>query len=109
VAQSKVASLKTLPKINQAFPGLKEIDAEENLLSSWAEIFQILDELKNLKLINVSSNILKFPDQNCVLKAYGNIQSLIVNKMGYTWKDVICTYIKIFVRRFKTSLLIYLG
>jgi hypothetical protein len=35
------------------FPLITEMDLEGNLLNSWNQIFGVLNELKNLKLINV--------------------------------------------------------
>jgi hypothetical protein len=89
VAQSKVAHLTTLDKIKETFPDLKEIDLEENLFCSWEQIFQVLDELKRLYLINVSNNMLTFPSEASEHKTYQNITTLVLNKLGYNWKDVI--------------------
>jgi hypothetical protein len=88
VAQSKIANLTTLPKVSEMFTNLKEIDLEDNLFGSWEDIFKILDELKHLRLINVSNNILKFPDEKSSHKRYDKIRCLVINKMGYSWQDV---------------------
>jgi hypothetical protein len=53
IAQSKISDLSTLHKINETFKHLREIDLEDNLLSSWNDIFNVLDQIKNLRIINI--------------------------------------------------------
>ncbi|KAJ8974188.1 hypothetical protein NQ317_004867 [Molorchus minor] len=68
-------------------PNLREIDISKNLLSSWTEIFNICSQLNHLYWLNVSENMLTFPD-NYREYIFPNITVLICGYMGLNWEDV---------------------
>ncbi|CAF0886026.1 unnamed protein product [Brachionus calyciflorus] len=93
IAQSKISSTHGVDKINEHFPKLIEIELEDNLFYSWSQIFDILDQVKTLKIINISDNILEYDEND--QRTYENITGLIINKMNYDWNNV-CRILKHF-------------
>ena len=47
---------------------------------------------KSVKFLIKSNNMLTFPKPSNEVKAYENIQHLIMNKMSYDWNDVILNH-----------------
>lgn len=87
LAENKISSLSTSSRLNETFPRLTEIDLGDNLISSWSEVFQLLDAVKNLRILNVTNNRLSLPSKQDT-RTYPNITGLILNKLEYNWNDV---------------------
>ena len=93
LAYSRISSCHQVDLLKTTFPYMKELDIEGNLFSSWSQIFLMLDQLKSLKLLNVSNNLLGLPEMTSKFafdekNVYGNIEHLILNRMEYSWADV---------------------
>ncbi|KAJ8950146.1 hypothetical protein NQ314_007999 [Rhamnusium bicolor] len=74
-------------ELNSLCPNIREIDISKNLISSWKEIFNICCQLKYLHWINISENILTFPE-NCEDLVFPHITVLICGYMKINWEDV---------------------
>lgn len=92
LAYCKINESGDLKFLKETFPYMKELDLEGNLFTCWSHIFSILDQLNDLKLINLSNNTMSIPEQSKfsfdVKNVYPNIQHLIINRMNYTWSDI---------------------
>jgi hypothetical protein len=89
LSYNTVSSVSTISKLTQMFPLISELDLENNLLNSWSQIFTVLNELKNIKILNVSNNILPIPETSSnPVQVYSNVNHLVLNRMNYTWADV---------------------
>jgi len=93
LAYSRISTCHQVDLLKSTFPYMKELDIEGNLFSSWSQIFLILDQLKGLKLLNVSNNLLGLPEETSKFafdekNVYANIEHLILNRMDYSWPDV---------------------
>lgn len=92
LAYCKINESGDLRFLTETFPYMKELDLEGNLFTCWSQIFSILDQLKDLKLVNLSNNTLSIPEQSKfafdVKNVYSNIEHLILNRMNYTWSDI---------------------
>lgn len=53
LARCRVSDVSSSVKLAATFKNLRELDLEENLLGSWSQIFSLLNELKNLKILIV--------------------------------------------------------
>ena len=99
---SDVGPEDTLSKI---VPVLENLSLEDNLLYDWNQIYLIGRELKNLKQLSISGNILKEPENvveqqtiyvnstDEILKeppidVFMGLQSIILINMGLTWKTI---------------------
>ena len=92
LAYCKINESGDLKFLKETFPYMKELDLEGNLFTCWSQIFSILDQLNDLKLINLSNNTMSIPEQSKfsfdVKNVYPNIQHLIINRMNYTWSHI---------------------
>lgn len=57
LAGHKISNLDDIDILAEQFPFIAELDVEMNLLSSWDQVFKILDSLKNLRFINIRYEI----------------------------------------------------
>ena len=53
LAYCKISRLGSLDFFNTSFPFMNELDIESNLLDSWSTIFQLLGQLKQIKILNI--------------------------------------------------------
>ena len=53
LSYNNISNITSTNRLTQVFPLITEMDLEGNLLNSWNQIFGVLNELKNLRLINV--------------------------------------------------------
>ncbi|XP_060534940.1 tubulin-specific chaperone E [Cylas formicarius] len=86
------ARLQSVSSIGESYelgtlcPNIREIDLSKNLLTSWGDIFNICAQLRHLYWINVSENILTFP--NICNNIFPNIAVFICGHMYLTWNDI---------------------
>lgn len=91
LASCRISQPGSLDFFKEKCPRMKELDLEGNLFTSWSQIFEILAQLKDLKLINVSNNSLTLPETSKFAfddVVFDNIEHLILNRMNYTWSDI---------------------
>ena len=53
LADCGVSSIETYPILCDRYPLISELDLGSNLLNSWSQIFTVLDNLKNIKILNL--------------------------------------------------------
>ena len=91
-------------------PNISELDLSDNLLNSWTQVAAIAQQLPRLSSLNiryfdsevaaihmlmqfhphVSGNKLPVPDcPRSLALAFANLRHLVINNMGYTWKDIV--------------------
>lgn len=71
-------------------PSIVDLDLSLNLMHSWVQLADIARQLKNLKSLNVSENILEFPlDPTTLVSSFVHVRVLFVNRMGYSWQQVL--------------------
>lgn len=65
------------------------LDIAENLFDSWEKVAQMCQQLQKLRNLNVSDNFMKLPsDDNAdMTKAFNELQTLFMGRMGYDWSD----------------------
>ncbi|KAJ8925192.1 hypothetical protein NQ315_001378 [Exocentrus adspersus] len=88
VRLQSVSSIGTPNELCGLCPNIRDIDVSKNLLSCWSDIFLMCSQLEHLFVLNVSENILFFPE-NCEDYVFPNITVLICGYMMLTWSDVI--------------------
>ncbi|KAI0220594.1 Tubulin-specific chaperone E [Lamellibrachia satsuma] len=77
-------------EIAHSIPNIEELDISSNLLSSWEDVAGMVQQLPKLTSLNVSQNKLVFPRNSSQLAAaFNNIKTIYLNRMNYTWNDVI--------------------
>jgi len=67
---------------------LSDLDLSMNLLSEWSEIATIINQMRKLKVLNVSDNRLQLPDKS--ISVLCDVQVLYLNRMEYDWPEVSC-------------------
>ncbi|KAF7273590.1 hypothetical protein GWI33_013698 [Rhynchophorus ferrugineus] len=60
-------------------PNIREIDVSKNLFSTWEDVFNICEQLPHLYWLNVSENLLEFPEKLTLSKIFPNINELRAN------------------------------
>ncbi|KAL0273899.1 UNVERIFIED_CONTAM: hypothetical protein PYX00_006466 [Menopon gallinae] len=68
-------------------PNIRELHLGNTLLSSWRTIYEIVSQLKQLSILNVSSNRLRVDDLEA--ETFSSLTHLIMGKLNYTWDDVL--------------------
>lgn len=64
------------------------LDLAENLFDSWDDIAKICKQLKRLRTLNVTENMLKMPKNTEDMKdAFANLDTLFMGKMRYDWSQ----------------------
>ncbi|XP_052768740.1 tubulin-specific chaperone E-like isoform X1 [Mya arenaria] len=76
--------------ISVLVPSIVDLDISQNLLSSWQQISEITKQLRKLKSLNVSGNVLEIPDRpGDLLENFSHITAVFLNRMGYDWAEVL--------------------
>ncbi|XP_058398966.1 tubulin-specific chaperone E isoform X2 [Diceros bicornis minor] len=76
--------------IAKACPNIRKVDLSRNLLSSWDDVIDIADQLKNLEVLNLSENKLKFPSGSpSLIGTFSTLKVLVLNQTGITWAEVL--------------------
>lgn len=71
-------------------PSIVILDLSQNLMSSWAQVAKITQQLKNLQSLNVSENQLELSsDPKSLLSSFSHIKVLFLNRMGYSWQKIL--------------------
>lgn len=72
-------------------PRLHTVDVSYSLLPSWTSVAEITRQLPSLRLLNISGNRLKVPDNPEELKeSLCHVVNLVLNNMvGYSWQDLL--------------------
>lgn len=78
-------------RLTSALLHLQELDLSDNLISSWDFINTLLQKTPRLTVLNVSGNKLgTVPPPPPSTKTWkGNLQTLVVNKCGVNWRDLV--------------------
>ncbi|XP_021917557.1 tubulin-specific chaperone E isoform X2 [Zootermopsis nevadensis] len=74
----------------QVCPNIQELDLSQNLLHSWQCLARIANQLRHLRVLNVSENQLQIPPQP--VEYQGSFQSLehvIMGRMEYVWSQIL--------------------
>jgi len=97
LAQSNYSKLKTISVRNMGVYGsgdnlesyaVANLDIAENLFDSWDTISKMCKQLKKLKNLNVSESRLSFPEnQEDMVSAFSNLQTLFMGRMDYDWNQ----------------------
>ena len=53
LANCNVSSIDNISIVAEKFPYVIELDLESNLFNSWSQIFNILNSLKNIKILSL--------------------------------------------------------
>jgi len=72
-----------------------DLDLSINLLTEWHEIAMIINQMPQLRVLNVSDNRLHVPSQD--LNVLSDVQVLYLNRMDYDWPEISCCA-QLFVR-----------
>jgi len=67
---------------------ITDLDLSMNLLTKWSDIAMIINQIPQLKVLNVSDNRLQAPCQG--INVLCNIRVLYLNRMEYDWHEVSC-------------------
>ena len=67
---------------------LTDLDLSMNLLTEWSEVAMIINQMPQMKVLNVSDNRLNLPHQG--ISVFCDIQVLYLNRMEYDWANVSC-------------------
>jgi len=65
-----------------------DLDLSMNLLTDWSQIALIINQMPQLKVLNVSDNRLHVPHEGVSVSC--DIQVLYLNRMHYDWPNVSC-------------------
>ncbi|XP_066250436.1 tubulin-specific chaperone E [Euwallacea similis] len=82
-----VSSIEEPPALQTYFPNIRQLDLSKNLFTSWQDVFDICTQLNQLYSLNVSENLLKFPESCSHI--FPNITIFICGFMNLTWPDII--------------------
>ncbi|KAK2709491.1 tubulin-specific chaperone E-like [Artemia franciscana] len=76
------------------FPNLEELHLDSTLLSAWTDVFEIINHLPKLKMLNLSYNVLSLDNIDESGAVFPNIRHLVLIGMEYTWTDIrkICKF-----------------
>ncbi|CAK8694854.1 tubulin-specific chaperone E-like isoform X2 [Clavelina lepadiformis] len=73
-------------------PKLVELDISKNLLPSWKVVYEIANQLPQLKILNLSENHLSLSENlREYVPAFSSLHTLILNKCKLTWNEVIAS------------------
>uniref|UniRef100_A0A8C4KU01 Tubulin-specific chaperone E n=1 Tax=Equus asinus TaxID=9793 RepID=A0A8C4KU01_EQUAS len=76
--------------IATACPHIRKVDLSRNLLSSWDDVIDIADQLKDLEVLNLSENKLEFPScSTSLIGTFSALKVLVLNRTGITWAEVL--------------------
>ncbi|KAK3697992.1 hypothetical protein QZH41_014374, partial [Actinostola sp. cb2023] len=65
------------------------LDLSGNLLCSWEDVAEVVHNLTNLKMLNVSNNRLTMPSDISSLKpSFCYVKELFLNKMKMSWEEI---------------------
>ncbi|KAL4239116.1 hypothetical protein ACF0H5_003818 [Mactra antiquata] len=71
-------------------PSIENLDISLNLIKSWKQIAEITEQLKNLRVLNVSENILDVPEKSTDLQSsLSHIDVLLLNRSSYNWSEIL--------------------
>uniref|UniRef100_A0A9L0RU93 Tubulin folding cofactor E n=1 Tax=Equus caballus TaxID=9796 RepID=A0A9L0RU93_HORSE len=71
-------------------PHIRKVDLSRNLLSSWDDVIDIADQLKDLEVLNLSENKLEFPScSTSLIGTFSALKVLVLNRTGITWAEVL--------------------
>ncbi|XP_060592843.1 tubulin-specific chaperone cofactor E-like protein [Ruditapes philippinarum] len=77
--------------IRSLCPNVVDLDISGNLLDSWSEILPLIQELQNLKFLNIARN--PIANNKDTLYEWSsplpNVENLVLNRTGIKWKDVL--------------------
>lgn len=82
-----VSSTGMVDQLKNLCPNVTELDVSKNLLSNWSQVFRICEQLRYLHRLNVSENLLAFPEE--VPKRFSNLKILICGSSRLVWDDVL--------------------
>nr|CAB3266850.1 tubulin-specific chaperone E-like [Phallusia mammillata] len=76
-------------ELSSLAPNITTLDLSKNLLSTWMSVCNIVSQLTQLKILNLSENLLSFNDE-CLkhTAAFSSVKTLILNKCKLTWNNV---------------------
>jgi len=69
--------------------GFTNLDLSTNLLTEWSEIALIINQMPQLKVLNVSENRLRVPFQG--ISVLCDVKVLYMNRLEYDWSSVSCS------------------
>lgn len=78
---------------------IKSLDLSENLLSSWSDVAHCISSLQNLRVVNLSRNIMQCDDGRNILMVdglCGHIKTLVLNGCSIQTSDTIRWIARIF-------------
>ncbi|GFG39933.1 hypothetical protein Cfor_08990 [Coptotermes formosanus] len=71
-------------------PNIKELDLSRNLIHSWQSLAGIADQLRHLKILNISENQLKIPPQPIKYEdSFQGLKHIIMGRMEYVWSQIL--------------------
>jgi len=77
--------------LREMCPKVEELDLSRNLLVSWRAVYEIVVQLPNLRLLDVSENRLSYElsELDNYKEGFRNVKCLFLSKMEITWTDVL--------------------
>ncbi|XP_017782115.1 PREDICTED: tubulin-specific chaperone E [Nicrophorus vespilloides] len=88
VRMQKINHLGKPREVMELCPNIWELDLSKNLINSWSLILQLCSELKSLKILNVSENILTYPIEDGE-ERYESVTTLICGSMKLNWEGLL--------------------
>ncbi|PAA62476.1 hypothetical protein BOX15_Mlig014713g7, partial [Macrostomum lignano] len=81
-------------ELSSRLPSLTELDLSLTLFHDWAELARVAKALPNLRVLNLSQNVLAspvgfVPDPP---DSFGSLESLVLNKVGLDWPDCLALW-----------------
>lgn len=70
-------------------PNIQELDLSKNLITSWKTVFEICDQLKQLRWLSLSENILNMQEKNDEDKSFESVEILVCSAMHLNWQNML--------------------
>lgn len=71
-------------------PNIQELDLSRNLIHSWQSLASIAVQLKFLRILNISENLLQIPDDPAELQnSFQALEHIVIGNMEYSWSQIL--------------------
>ncbi|PNF32444.1 Tubulin-specific chaperone E [Cryptotermes secundus] len=77
-------------ELMQLCPNIKELDLSRNLIHSWQSLSRIADQLRHLRVLNISENQMQIPPQPIIYQgSFQVLEHIIMGRMEYSWSQIL--------------------
>lgn len=77
-------------ELMQLCPNIQELDLSRNLIHNWQSLARIADQLRHLRVLNISENHMQIPSQPIIYQgSFQVLEHIIMGRMEYSWSQIL--------------------